>query len=381
MRDQGAGLLFLLLVLLVPFLRRRVYEVFLRLHQALAVGVCFCAVKHVAAQDGFSPIPLYIFSGIVCSLTMVQAATVVYRNKQLGAAGSRIDIRLHHGSISGTMELSRPLQTDAGQYINIWVPSVSLLSSHPFVVTSWSPLPQREIEILVQRRSGFTRRLASRATRRLLMPRVFFSGPHGRRLPLWEAGRVVLFASGFGIAAMLPILRKLMYGCRKGRTRAARTHLVWQINDLDLRRAIKPALDDLLDSNRVLDRDVLYISIYNETDIQVETSQHRHFTIYPGEPDVDEIMKRETARSMPQPLVRRAQAQATSKLPKLPVIREDAENEAEGTQGAETGRKLADVEKEEDTDRGTRTLVLVSARGHLRDKVRRAVGASLYHEA
>ena len=127
----------------------------------------------------------------------------------------------------------------------------------------------------------------------------------------------------------------------------------------------------------------------------METSQHRHFTIYPGEPDVDEIMKRETARSMPQPLVRRAQAQATSKLPKLPVIREDAENEAEGTQGAETGRKLADVEKEEDTDRGTRTLVLgeardmiiyksaltcvtVSARGHLRDKVRRAVGASLF---
>lgn len=127
----------------------------------------------------------------------------------------------------------------------------------------------------------------------------------------------------------------------------------------------------------------------------MEISQHWHFTIYLGEPDVDEIIKRETARSMPQPLVHRAQAQATLKLPKLPVIREDAENEAESTQDAETGRKLADIKKEEDTDRGTRTLVLgkarnmiiyksaltcivVFARGHLRDKVRQAVGASLF---
>lgn len=53
--------------------------------------------------------------------------------------------------------LPRQVQIEAGQYINLWIPSVGLWSwvqTHPFTVTSWSRGRQDSMELLVQPRCG-----------------------------------------------------------------------------------------------------------------------------------------------------------------------------------------------------------------------------------
>ncbi|RYP68879.1 hypothetical protein DL771_006418 [Monosporascus sp. 5C6A] len=113
--------------------------------------------------------------------------------------------------------VSRPVEIKAGQYINFWIPSVSwyIFQSHPFVVTNWAEGKQGTLELSIQLRGGLTRELFSYGT--LDTPdsvprRAFFSGPHGISIPVVEYETILMVATGFGIAAQLPYLRKLIHG-------------------------------------------------------------------------------------------------------------------------------------------------------------------------
>lgn len=198
--------------------------------------------------------PFYTFGGTCGALALFQAGLVLYRNKVVGLPFPRLTLVSNHGSASVTIYASRPIRVDAGQYLNIWVPSISWFSSHPFTVTSWSPGPQQEFELLIQRRRGFTRRLLRRAEQQAsvsLPYRVLISGPHGKSVPVWEFERVVFFASGFGVAAALPYMQKLMYGRVQGVSKTRRVCLVWHVDDIELRRAVASVVDRLFDDDRL----------------------------------------------------------------------------------------------------------------------------------
>ena len=62
----------------------------------------------------------------------------------------------------------------------------------------------------------------------------FVSGPHGSTTPAGEYGKVVMIASGFGIAAQLPLLKELIQGFNCANVRTRNVHLVWQLQDLGL---------------------------------------------------------------------------------------------------------------------------------------------------
>jgi NAD(P)H-flavin reductase len=178
---------------------------------------------------------MYTAGGVVGLLTILQVGTFWYRNKRLGYQYPRMSVKQSNGSILATIYMSRPLHLDAGQYINIWVPSISLLSSHPFTVVSWSPKPQAVVDLFIEKRDGFTSQLLRRAERQhspSLTTRVFFSGPHGRSVRVWGFDYVLLFASGYGIVATLPYLQKLIYGRKERRSRTRRIHVVWHVNNL-----------------------------------------------------------------------------------------------------------------------------------------------------
>ena len=64
---QGASALVLLVVLSIPSLRRRSYELFLRLHQLLAVVFAASAIYHVFSVSDLYRRPVYIFGGL-CGL-------------------------------------------------------------------------------------------------------------------------------------------------------------------------------------------------------------------------------------------------------------------------------------------------------------------------
>ena len=62
----------------------------------------------------------------------------------------------------------------------------------------------------------------------------FVSGPHGSTTPAGEYGKVVMIASGFGIAAQLPLLKELIQGFNRADVRTRDIHLVWQLQNLGL---------------------------------------------------------------------------------------------------------------------------------------------------
>ncbi|EHA47149.1 hypothetical protein MGG_14894 [Pyricularia oryzae 70-15] len=134
----------------------------------------------------------------------------------------------------------------AFSYINLTIPSLgasSSIQSHPFVVTSWSKDRQKSLDLFVERRRGFTRKLHladSQDGRHAIV-----SGPFGRRISLLEFDFVLLLASGYGIAAQAAYLRELV-----SRGNKQKAHFVWLISKRDI---INPAGQWLL--NPVLNQD------------------------------------------------------------------------------------------------------------------------------
>lgn len=143
------------------------------------------------------------------------------------------------GMVNLRLQLSRPLKTEPGQYIQLWLPSASfwaIVQTHPFVVTSWENAPQRSLDLFIQPRRGFTGNLLSLpspgkgARRRWAL----FSGPHGQTVPVERFEKVMMVADGAGIATQLPYLKKLIHGYHARQVVTRRIHLVWHIHDLGI---------------------------------------------------------------------------------------------------------------------------------------------------
>jgi NAD(P)H-flavin reductase len=134
------------------------------------------------------------------------------------------------GAVKIQLRLSKPLIIDTGQYINLWIPSISFwsfLQTHPFTVISWDAKEQDTLELLIEPRSGFTGELLNHTKKGYTInPVVIFSGPYSIKVPIGEYESVLIVASGFGIAAFVPYLRKLLYGYNTRAVRARRIHLV-----------------------------------------------------------------------------------------------------------------------------------------------------------
>lgn len=131
--------------------------------------------------------------------------------------------------------LPRPLKVDAGQYINLWIPGVSLcawMQTHPFTVTSWSRGKQNTLDLLVQPRRGLSKdflRYAEAAPDSSVSFLALFSGPHGFRENVSHYESALVVASGFGIAAVVPYVKKMIYGYNTCTSQIRRVHLVWQV--------------------------------------------------------------------------------------------------------------------------------------------------------
>ena len=150
------------------------------------------------------------------------------------------------GGIKVTVIVPFRLQVKPGQYINLWIPSISFwsfLQSHPFVVASCAEGEQTTLELLIGLQRGLTSKFLRNSTylsdsalsnRRLAL----FSGPHGLSAPLAEFETVLLVASGLGIVTQLPYLRHLIHGYNDFQIRTRRIHLVWQLESLGKQSSI-----------------------------------------------------------------------------------------------------------------------------------------------
>ncbi|KAH6663818.1 hypothetical protein B0J14DRAFT_608589 [Halenospora varia] len=147
------------------------------------------------------------------------------------------------------------------------IPSVSLyiLQSHPFI-------------LFVQPRRGLTRKLFSHRTldTRNLIPRLaLFSGPHSISILVMEYKTVLIVAAGFGIAAQLPYLHKLIHGYQTCKTCTRQVYLLMTI---DISMAAESLLNDALDED----------TLDNKSDSVSKVPFGQRATIYPDKVALEE---------------------------------------------------------------------------------------------
>jgi predicted ferric reductase len=231
-----------------PPLRRRLYEVFLRLHQTLALLVVVSSWLHVPSTRLprfalYTSLGIFGLASVADGWLLVRRSVALTRRKD-NDGPSVVEIFKHQGNddkkpIQLTLLLKEHLKMKAGQYINMWIPSLGFLSrmqSHPFVVTSWTGKRQSYLEFVIEPRGSWTRRLHLRALtvsgQKGGLHRVFFTGPHGISPPVDEYEYVFMVASGYGIVAHLPLLERLVQGTRAQEVRARRIRLAWEFADV-----------------------------------------------------------------------------------------------------------------------------------------------------
>ncbi|KAK3933675.1 hypothetical protein QBC46DRAFT_275313 [Diplogelasinospora grovesii] len=301
----GALSLVIIPFLSISILRRAFYEVFLRSHQALAIYVAYSIWRHLWFVPGFPWFYVYLYGGAACLVNLVQLGIMTYRNKKWGSPLPRLLLGQDGGGICMTVELSRPVRIEAGQYINLWIwaPRISLWSwmqSHPFTVASWSPTEQTSLEIIVEPHSGLSSKLVQTSALTKTGDDgsssyvAVFTGPHGISFPLWGFKTVVMFATGFGIAVMLPYLEKLIHGHKTFRGRANRIHLVWNVQNLTGFKRVVHLLNHHLEDDAIGKGYILRISIYIESGVKEEEfGDHGRAAFFMGAPDLRKILKAE----------------------------------------------------------------------------------------
>lgn len=215
-----------------PF-RSPAYEVFLRIHQALVTVILYTICRHVVVKSTFPSIYLYIMTAIFVTTTVLEFGSIIYRNFAFRRPFASAYITKVDGAVRMSLTIPRPWNIKAGQYLNIWIPSISFWTSHPFTIVSWAKGKDPNLTFLIEPRDGFTNRLLSKAVLLSKDPMVsdhrlaFFSGPHGSTTCFGDYGSVLMVASGFGIAAQLPHIQELIRGYNRCETRTRRVHLIW----------------------------------------------------------------------------------------------------------------------------------------------------------
>ena len=229
--------------------RRLAYEIFLRLHQGLAVVFIYFTWRHLPSHSVFPRIYVYVPVGFLSLTTILETSIFLYRNGVLSSRSyprasiicerhdpSNEDLEDEGKPLKICVALPRPLEVKAGQYVNLWLPMVSLLSwtqTHPFMITSWAPRKQNVLELFVQSHRGLTAKLRARAALEgSVSYTAFVIGPYGHTERVNQYESVLAVASGFGIAGVIPHLRQLLYGYNTSTSRVRRVHFVWQVATL-----------------------------------------------------------------------------------------------------------------------------------------------------
>ena len=228
------------MVLSLRFIRKLSYEFFLRSHQALAFLIGYVLWRHLSSKSFVNQVCLYVSAGIFGITSVIQLFAIFYRNSVFRGRFPRAVVTKAGGGFRISLTVPGRLKINPGQYINLWIPSVSFwsfLQSHPFIVASCEEGEQTNLDLLVEPQKGFTSKLqrlaryeggSDRSDFRLAL----FTGPHGASAPLGEFERVLMVASGFGIVAQLPYLRQLIRGYNAFTTRTRRVRLVWQLEKI-----------------------------------------------------------------------------------------------------------------------------------------------------
>lgn len=209
------------------------YELLLISHRSLSICLIYFVWRHVEHHELLPRIYVQVIVLVFSSAFLIQFILTLYKNRLSFSVA-----RLSHqsGIIRITLHLRSPVKFEPGQYINLWMfaSPVTVIQSHPFTVVSGAGEPQKQLELIIEPRQGFTRHLLNLAGFGDTSSIAAFTGPHGRIIPAQNYDFVLLIAKDFGIAAVLPFIERLVNDYCTYKSCMKRVHLAWQIENLGL---------------------------------------------------------------------------------------------------------------------------------------------------
>ncbi|KFY82298.1 hypothetical protein V500_10648 [Pseudogymnoascus sp. VKM F-4518 (FW-2643)] len=195
------------------------YELFVLQHIAAAAVFLWLLWMHVpdyAQYNIWFAIAALAFDKIV--MYGWTAWTNVPTPKKTGTGlskfiGHRAEIRAVNTEMTEVIVHDVQFKWAAGQHIYLRIPSIGPLESHPFTIASACPNSSSptSIQLLVEKRGGFTKRLHAAATKQQDKGvTAIITGPFGRP-PTWAAFEtLILISASTGITFTLPILESIV---------------------------------------------------------------------------------------------------------------------------------------------------------------------------
>ncbi|GAA5860738.1 hypothetical protein JCM8547_005519 [Rhodosporidiobolus lusitaniae] len=239
----------------IPWFRRRQYQIWLLIHQAMAIVILVGVYYHAPPLHHFTyaSIALWAFERLLRLLQFFSLNLLLKLDAKKPLVKARAT--LVHGAIVLRVP-NKKGNWGAGQHAYIGFPSFSKVcwQSHPFSIanvpsssflpspspSSPSPScasPENEMLFILRVQRGMTTRLAQRLSRCEDSTEevwVAVEGPYGgaRR----EVGRyeeVVLVAAGSGITHVMSVLADAIQKVQAGESRTTSIHLIWIIQHVE----------------------------------------------------------------------------------------------------------------------------------------------------
>jgi predicted ferric reductase len=265
---SGIILFFLMVALLVfslPPFRRRYYELFLRSHWLLFLAVIVFAIIH--------GVPQALIGAVIWFVDLLFRHSVAYLRRfgshkassTIGIASpDRVNARILPSDIlriEFPRESASAFRYEAGQYVFLCVPALSMLEWHPFTISSSPSDPT--VTIHIKQLGDWTRKLVAYVNKhgqasgadglkQLSSLSVLIDGAYGHPMVDIESptaySHFVLLSGGIGITPMLSVVNQLHHeyhdvGGRRGVLR--RVHFVWAVRDqLMLDAFMNPKIGD-----------------------------------------------------------------------------------------------------------------------------------------
>lgn len=215
----------------ILYIRRLAYELFLKLHLVISVGIVVCLWLQTTNLSDFHTICLFVVTGLWVFEKIIWLGRVVFgwlRNVD------RITVVAPQGNadrdvMTIQVRSQRPRKITYGQHIFIAIPTiphtvVGRLQAHPYMV-AWEEKEgsNQILTLLVAPRAGFSRKVKFCEAG----SRIRVDGPYGGVEPLEHFDKVFFVASGIGLAAHLLAIRHLIHAHNEKTSRVRRLSLLW----------------------------------------------------------------------------------------------------------------------------------------------------------
>lgn len=135
--------------------------------------------------------------------------------------------------------LSQSIKIRTGQYINLWISSVdswSWAQNYLFMIIFWSHEKQDTLNLLLQSRESADIVVVHQTCAiesDFILFLIFFINPHGISQPVDQYEIILVIASKFDIAVIIPYLQNMIYGYNTCTSHIRWLYFLWQVESLD----------------------------------------------------------------------------------------------------------------------------------------------------